>query len=583
MDADFDISAGNLRMLEFVKWRRDAVLKEPHLLWPWWRPCRVSVLLVTDGGLDFGPGDFGLSTFVDALVNDRRSYVRFSLTLAHRRNVSDAQVMRGAPGIAASIKNFAFDNVAHFTPNQFDEVWLFGIETAVSPLRPAEVTAITRHMNRGGGVFATGDHDTLGAAMGAQIPRVRNMRYWADFTSPAGSGEVGMTTQRRNDSNQIGHDAGSQFSDQSDDIPQPLDLKLYATPGPLVAREARYPHPVMCGRNGRITIFPDHPHEGEARVPDDLTLTVDGADEYPMARYGAGRVRPEVVAHGRVRAGNAAIVNDAPTKDATAGHTFGVVSTYDGHRAVGTVGRVVCDSTWHHFVNVNLVGLVEGGIFDDFPGGHGPGSGTFGTHASKHIGFLYSAAGQAALDTIREYYVNVAVWIAPAERHSCFRRQFIFDVIWAGRVVEAALTKVDTDLNAISLKDLAHIGIHARDVIGRRAGQCQSLHWVFDVLDLEELQWVRPWIDPWMRPDADPDDGARLPWVDPEPIVNAMVGAAVLAVHRKFPMPLDDPDQLDKIGDDVRSLLREGAAVGARRVLDQTRRDLRTLTKELPG
>ena len=38
---------------------------------------------------------------------------------------------------------------------------------------------------------------------------------------------------------------------------------------------------------------------------------------------------------------------------------FGVgQATYDGHRA--DVGRVVCDSTWHHFVNVNLTGIFEG-------------------------------------------------------------------------------------------------------------------------------------------------------------------------------------------------------------------------------
>jgi hypothetical protein len=49
------------------------------------------------GGLDFGLGDFGLQTFVDILLHDGRSYVRFEITVAHlRANVTNAAVMLGA-------------------------------------------------------------------------------------------------------------------------------------------------------------------------------------------------------------------------------------------------------------------------------------------------------------------------------------------------------------------------------------------------------------------------------------------------------------------------------------------------------
>ena len=66
--------------------------------------------------------------------------------------------------------------------------------------------------------------------------------------------EVSMTGPRRNDTNELGHDPGSQFSDQSDDVPQSLDVVLYSTfIGAL--RAARYPHPLLCGRTGRIDVF----------------------------------------------------------------------------------------------------------------------------------------------------------------------------------------------------------------------------------------------------------------------------------------------------------------------------------------
>ena len=52
----------------------------PEKIYPWWRfPCRVKTLLLTDGSLDFGPGDFGLSTFVSILKNDGRAYVDFDI------------------------------------------------------------------------------------------------------------------------------------------------------------------------------------------------------------------------------------------------------------------------------------------------------------------------------------------------------------------------------------------------------------------------------------------------------------------------------------------------------------------------
>ena len=37
---------------------------------------------------------------------------------------------------------------------------------------------------------------------------------------------------------------------------------------------------------------------------------------------------------------------------------FGAISAYDGDPA--GVGRIVCDATWHHFVNINLNGSGAG-------------------------------------------------------------------------------------------------------------------------------------------------------------------------------------------------------------------------------
>ncbi len=286
-------------LLEAVLQRRSLIRKFPdHFVWR--PPCVVKLLIVTDGRLDFSFGDFGLSTFIFFLQNDNRFYVRFDITLAHLSgSVNDSLELVNLPDqsnedlatienvlidrsrITRHIKDFCFDKPDHFTSNMYDEVWLFGFESNYHsgnfyPTRasntsryPAlrlgdqELINLSSHMDRGAGVFATGDHGVIGSCLCGSIKRVQNMRHWNHFPN-LGDSQVGMQNEWRNDTNQPGRDS-SIFGDQSDDIPQPLELKLYSS-WITQSLRARYPHPVFCGRNGRLDVFPDHPHEGECRV-----------------------------------------------------------------------------------------------------------------------------------------------------------------------------------------------------------------------------------------------------------------------------------------------------------------------------
>ncbi|HEY0734224.1 MAG TPA: hypothetical protein VGD69_04920 [Herpetosiphonaceae bacterium] len=582
--APLDLGLSNQRLLEKNLQRRENFHLNPQSIYWWWQPCSVRVLLVTDGGLDFGEGDFGLSTFVDILQNDAPSRVRFDLTLAHlRSDVLDTQVMRGAPGIVDSITDFRFDNPAHFTPDMYDEVWLFGIETffhqpsydhrfnhsdtyPADRLSDEELRNLSTFMNKGGGAFATGDHGALGRALCGSITRVRSMRHWDSFPSGnPGVDQVSMAGPRRNDTNHVGHDAGTQFSDQSDDIPQPLDLVLYSTPGHAL-QSARYPHPVLCGRNGRIDVLPDHPHEGECRTPQDVTLTYefDKTLEYPLEIGGASPVVPEVIAYSHVPAGNTA--DKAGSKQATIAHTFGAISAYNGHRA--GVGQVVCDATWHHFVNVNLIGVVEGGFFDQFD--NIGGDRHIGEHLSKHDGFLSSAQGLAALEKIKNYYTNIGVWIAPLSCQRCFNRKPWWELIYADRIMEAALVDPNIPFEKIPTEVFYAIGVHARDAFGRRAGQCQTLAWVIDWLTNLMPEYV-PWINPWgpvIRPER--EESPPLPVFDPQPMIDVALGAALVAMRQAFPYPsekLREDQDLDQLAEEIR-------LKGARQGLDMAIRQV---------
>lgn len=544
-----------------VNTRKNIFLNTPELIYPWWlRACRVRVLLVTDGGLDFGMGDFGLSTFVSCLINDGRSYARFEITLAHRDNVSNEQIQVGAPGIARSIRSFRFDEPDHFTPDKYDQVWLFGINGGESYLRDEELRFISQFMNAGGGLFATGDHGSLGRGLCGAITRVRSMRRWDNS-----SGQVGMSDEWRNDTNRNGRDAQSFFDDQSDDVPQDIQPKMYSSRLGRLFREY-YPHPLLCSPLGMIKVLPDHPHEGECIEPADLSQTyLDGSAEYPMG------IAPEIIATSSVPANNR-----AGTKDATQAHSFGAICAYDGHRA--NVGRVVTDATWHHFVNVNLIGELDE-VSRDINAGQNSANeddskdrepmGTPSTH-----GYLFSASGRRHFEFIKHYYVNIAVWISRPSQIECFNTRTLWQLFWQHRVMEATMSNPLIRVDKIPLDVIYAIGTHARDVIGKSAGHCRHRLLVLDILR-PILPELIPSIDPWLQKFKEAATADGFPWLDPRPLMDLAIGSGVIAIRDAF------MDAKNGVREKEAKQIMEVFQAGAKRGVEMGLRSLTTQTKSI--
>jgi hypothetical protein len=395
----------------------------------WFRPTPVKILMVTDGGGSFDTGaGFGLGRVIDAMRSDPWWWTRFDITTAHR----STGAAYGNPAVPHH-NNFRFVGTgfpAGMNLQQFDQIWLFGVlRTGIAPvLSAAERDALLTFMNGGGGIFATGDHDDLGASLCSEIPRVRYMRKWTPGgvagTPPPVSGPT------RHDTLREGPTAGYQFNDQSDAVPQVISPRMYFAGWYPVSPwfRRRRPHPVLCGRTGILNVLPDHMHEGEIVVPS----SVAGNAEWPMG------VAPEVIA-------DATILPHSTDGDPVNGKKFGVLGAYDGHRA--SVGRIVVDATWHHWFNINLVG---------FP------------------------VASAEYEKIRNYYWNVGLWLArPATIQSMFNKA-IYGFPW---------TVVFKELDA--KMPLHVLGSYGIDAIGRRASQCavsQFLIWRYP-RPLRELVW----------------------------------------------------------------------------------------------
>jgi hypothetical protein len=356
-------------MPDFTKFKGNQFLDVLFLF-----PCPQKILMVTDGGLDFSANAFGLSEFLSIITGGGHS-----VSTAHRQGT-------GPTTIAGS---FNFQNaVTPVTRANYDQIWFFGHSSAGSGLTAAEQTVVANFMAAGGGVFATGDHGTLGEGTGGMLPRVRQMRDWTS---------VPMSSQTRLDTVvDMGPDNIKQFEDQSDDLPQRIFPIWLSNGGDQFVKSTWSVHPLLRHSTGAVDFLPDHPHESECFEPAGVAGNFAGVTEWPQA---AGGARPGAMIVAKAVSGGRFVESGAPnathTKPPVIPRMFGAISAYDGDSA--NVGRITCDATWHHFININL---------------NGSGSGRTG---------LYRAGVQTdEYKKIQTYYLNTVRWLAPKGRRSCW-------------------------------------------------------------------------------------------------------------------------------------------------------------------
>ena len=415
----------------------------------------INVLMVTDGlRFNFGPpqasnhGDayyFSLSVLLATLRNSTTPSI--SVVTAHRRR---AGIVAAYPAVDPFIdypEDFLFTGSAAnpVDLSRFDVLWLIvdeginggGLAATDRKLTQAELLAIAAFMQAGGGVFAVGDHDGIGSYTCRRLPRIRTMRKWSytsDTDADAGPDVTGQVfygnwsaggsamsgVQDRFDT--LRADAADglfYFDDQADQTPQPV---LTQSGAPITG--ANVIHTTLRGAGGAIIAnFPDHMHEGEATdfvsvmrpgsaafnpnqgtstTPTKYALpdgTLTAYDEFP--NVGGAQPVPEVIAWGQ-DLGHASL---DPTVGVTNPKVRGILSVYDG-RAAG-VGRIMTGSTFHHYMDKNLIG--------DPMTSNPAGSATGPT--GSDTGFQ---ALPAILQPIKDHYINAVTWLCRQNPHFYF-------------------------------------------------------------------------------------------------------------------------------------------------------------------
>jgi len=407
---------------------------------------------------------------------------------------------------------FRFDGDLFKTGN-FDEVWLFGqLGERDPPLDESEVEEVLRFMNSGGGVFATGDHTSLGAAMCGKLPRVGSMRKW--FHEDASSLELkapGRNDLSRLDTLREGLDLGFHMDDQSDVLPQEIRPKFFLNPG----GQGSKPHPLLTDRSGfAITVLPDHMHEGECIVPSNLEkkFELDGKrfDEYPLVPNTDVRMSPEVVAISTSAGGFLLSARVVPPVEP---RSFVSIIAYSGD-LVG-IGRVAVDSSFHHFLDINLNGT--------------------GANNPTRTGF-FDSNGNPTKDyqAIKQYFKNIAGWLCSSAARAELYRALLLDLRFNTFLIEEV-----TPVAAPSLRDYLHAGAATRRVIIERFSEAEAIQCCLALigeLPFESKLVLEGLINPWMPASLRLDTLDLV--VNPTLFVNLLLGSAMLKIATDLPTNL---------------------------------------------
>jgi hypothetical protein len=184
-------------------------------------------------------------------------------------------------------------------------------------------------------------------------------------------------------------------------------------------------------------------------------------------------------------------------------HCFPSIAVFDGH--AGGVGRIVVDSTWHHFVNTNLNGIPTG-----LPG-------------------LTNADWQA----VQHYFMNIARWMSRKKFMLCRLKLTVIDLLMNSQIIEAALSQPRQDRKAIKLADLASIGALSREILASQHSPSFAYELHLNLIEMaspELAAELNVWNSKVSKRLVDAED-FHQPWVQWDHLVNAAIGSGFIAVR----------------------------------------------------
>lgn len=509
------------------------------------------ILVVVDAGISLSPGanSFGIERVIRLLRETNVGLWHFHVDVAIHSTAAFS-VVPSPSGTSARYLGFRFNSTVpggEQVIDGYDQIWCFGASGPTA--QDDELAALTNWMNDGGGLFATGDHSTLGEGLCSRIPRIGTMRAWSSAQGvPPGSGPDRIDTNRPFNAAEIAGAEVIEFDRQGDTLPQRIDWVAWYTHWHFPWTIHRRPHPVLCHPHlGPIDVMPDHPHEGvvfdhvaqsDVGIPaitlgNSYDFNGVAGDEYPT--IDGIRPLPFVIARGKT-------LPDPPLqheKFDSPAKRFSMISVYDGHR-IG-VGRVATDSTWHHWMNINITQL-EG-------------------------------AGGANWEKIKRYYLNLALWLAPASHISLGFTASVLESFFAYPGIEEYAVK----------NNRFELGLTLRAYLLRHLGPCWVTAFVLDRLKSHDLRFYDRFLKEYLlevplNPEVPPRPDPCLSCPNPEGIEVMVLGGIAdsflrnVFADRNFESHVSALKKLDI--DSVEKVIRQGVSDGLSEYVVAHDRDL---------
>ena len=330
--------------------------------------AQINLLIVIEGFLS-PTGRNGFENVVNALLEKSVMppvNVHFAVFGTSEDTPTSLTEDDGATEQTVRFRNFRFNSEVNGKQiiNRYDLIWCFGanpfggddynnpnknktdndlIKNSPSSSSKEEIRAISEWMDSGGGLLAAGDHGFIGSAMNWNIPRSGSMRAWLR-SDDLNHSVTDMSGEHRYDSNRPSLASNIiRTNNQGDSVPQEIHWIDFGG----------QPHPILSyKKNMVVDVFPDHAHEGRVLINVNLGNVCwhdENKQEFPTIN--GIQPTPDIIAFGRVL-GKGYMY---PDKGVPIAQSFPLISVYDGHMV--SIGRVVVDSTWHHWMDVNISNL----------------------------------------------------------------------------------------------------------------------------------------------------------------------------------------------------------------------------------